>query len=185
MNIVLAPLLWKGVLVFIDDILIHSADEDAHLRLLRQVFQLLKDHNLKIKRNKCSFARPKLMYLGHEISGDGVRTDQKNIATVQNWPVPTNVKGVRGFLGLAGYYRKFVHGLAVTCWPLTDLLKKGVIFRSTELEEGAFRALQEALIVPRVLPRDGSMTNSWTKKYTFRTKKSKKNDKTVGTILYV
>lgn len=104
MNIVLAPLLRKGVLVFIDDILVHSSDMDTHLRLLHQVFRLLKEHNLKINRGKCSFARPSLLYLGHVISKEGVRTDAKNIAAVQTWPTPTTVKEVRGFLGLAGYY---------------------------------------------------------------------------------
>ena len=144
-------MLRKGVLIFIDDILVRSSDEDTHVQLLRQVFQLLEKHVLKIKRSKCTFASPKLRYLGHEISGDGVRTDSRNVAAVQNWPVPTNVREVRGFLGLAGYYRKFVKGFAVTCRPLTDLLKKGVIFTWTELEDGAFRALQQALISAHVL----------------------------------
>uniref|UniRef100_A0A453EC58 Reverse transcriptase domain-containing protein n=2 Tax=Aegilops tauschii subsp. strangulata TaxID=200361 RepID=A0A453EC58_AEGTS len=151
MNIVLSPLLRKGVLVFIDDILIHSEDEDSHLSLLQQVFQLLQKHSLKVKLSKCSFAQPKLVYLGHEISGDGVRTDHKNILAVQQWPVPSNIKEVRGFLGLAGYYRKFVRGFAVTSRPLTDLLKKGVVFRWTYLEDGAFRALQQALVTAPVL----------------------------------
>lgn len=115
------------------------------------MFQLLQEHGLKVKRAKCSFARPKLRYLGHEISGEGVRTDDRNITAVQNWPVPHNVKEVRGFLGLAGYYRKFVHGFAITSRPLTDLLKKGVVFRWTELEDGAFRALQHALVTAPVL----------------------------------
>ena len=97
---------------------------------------------MKIKYNKCTFASSKLLYLGHEISGDGVRTDEKNIAAVQKWHVPTNVKEVRGFLSLAGYYRKFVRGFAITSRPFTDLLKKGTVFRWTELEDGAFRALQ-------------------------------------------
>lgn len=82
MNIVLSPLLHKGVLVFIDDILIHSSDLITHVRLLRQVFSLLKEHHLRINRNKCSFARPSLLYLGHVISKEGVRTDAKNIAAV-------------------------------------------------------------------------------------------------------
>lgn len=151
MNTILAPLLHHGVLVFIDDILFYSGDLASHIRLLRQVFQLLQYHNLKIKHSKCTFARPQLLYLGHEISGDGVRIDEKNIATVQQWPVPTNVKEVRGFLGLAGYYRKFVRGFAITSRPLTDLLKKGTVFRWTELEEGAFRALQQALVTAPVL----------------------------------
>ena len=80
-----------------------------------------------------------------------MRTDHKNILAVQQWPVPSNIKEVRGFLGLAGYYRKFVRGFAVTSRPLTDLLKKGVVFRWTYLEDGAFRALQQALVTAPVL----------------------------------
>ena len=100
MNIVLAPVNRKGILVFIDDILVHSATLKQHCERLREVFQLLDKHQLKIKMSKCTFARPSLLYLGHEISGDGVRTDQKNIAAVAKWPTPTTVKEVRGFWGL-------------------------------------------------------------------------------------
>ena len=119
MNMVLAPLLRHGVLVFINNILVHSEDMDSHIQLLRQVFQLLQEHRLKVKYSKCTFASSKLLYLGHEISGDGVGIDEKNIAAVQKWLVPTNVKEVRGFLGLAGYYRKFARGFSITSRPLT------------------------------------------------------------------
>lgn len=151
MNTALSLLLRKGVLVFIDDILVHSEDEPTHVRLLRQVFQILKQHQFKINRSKCSFARPSLTYLGHEISGDGVRTDRKNIRAVENWPTPTSVKEVRGFLGLAGYYRKFVRQFGVISRPLTDLLKKNIVFRWTNLEETAFAALKTALTSAPVL----------------------------------
>ena len=99
MNIMMKSYLRKGVLVFIDDILVHSATLEEHVNLLRQVFQRLHEHQLKIKLSKCSFARPSLTYLGHEISGDGVRTDNKNITAVQRWPTPSNVKEVRVFSG--------------------------------------------------------------------------------------
>jgi hypothetical protein len=129
MNTILQPLLRRGVLVFIDDILIYSPDISSHLSLLRQVFTLLTKHQLKIKRSKCKFCQPSLVYLGHEISADGVRTDTKNIAAVKKWPTPANVKEVRGFLGLAGYYWKFVHNFGVLSRPLIDLLKKSAVFR--------------------------------------------------------
>jgi hypothetical protein len=83
MNTILQPLLRKGVLVFINDILIYSKDLASHLSLLHQVFQILATHQLKVKRSKCKFLHPSLTYLGHEISGDGVRTDPKNIQAVR------------------------------------------------------------------------------------------------------
>lgn len=132
MNTVLAPLLRKGVLVFIDDILIYSKDLTDHVLKLRQVFQILHVHQLKVKRSKCSFAQSTLTYLGHVISKDDVSTDPKNIQAVQQWAVPANVKEVRGFLGLAGYYRKFVRHFGVISRPLTDLLKKHVVFVWTD-----------------------------------------------------
>ena len=89
--------------------------------------------------------------MGHEISGDGVRTDHKNVVAVAKWPTPTTVKEVRGFLGLAGYYRKFVRNFGITSRPLTDLLKKNTVFRWTELEETAFQELKRALITAPVL----------------------------------
>jgi hypothetical protein len=146
MNTILQPLLRKGVLAFIDDILIYSRDLDTHLMLLHQVFQILAHHHLRVKRNKCKFLQPSLTYLGHEISGDGMRTDPKNIQAVQSWPTPSNLKEVWGFLGLVGYYRKFVHDFGIISWPLTDLLKKSSVFRWTELEDAAFEALKHALI---------------------------------------
>jgi hypothetical protein len=159
MNTILQPLLRKGVLVFIDDILIYSRDLDTHLMLLRQVFHILAHHHLRVKRSKCKFLQPSLTYLGHEISGDGVRTDPKNIQAVQAWPTPSNLKEVRGFLGLAGYYRKFVCDFGIISRPLTDLLKKSSVFRWTELENAAFEALKHALMsVPVLALPDFSLT---------------------------
>jgi hypothetical protein len=151
MNTILQPLLRRGVLVFIDDILIYSKDLQSHLALLRQVFLILTQHQLKIKRSKCKFLQPQLVYLGHEISGAGVTTDQKNIVAVAKWPSPENLKQVRGFLGLVGYYRKFVRNFGIISRPLTDLLKKSSVFCWTALEEASFSALKQALVSAPVL----------------------------------
>lgn len=119
MNTVLAPLLRKGVLVFIDDILVYTRTLEEHVQLLRQVFELLDQHQLKVKKSKCAFAQKQLVYLGHVISVGGVATDPKNIAAVQKWETPKSVRAVRGFLGLAGYYRKFVRNFGQISRPLT------------------------------------------------------------------
>jgi len=138
MNYILAPLLRKGVVVFIDDILIYSNTWSDHLAILQQVFDLFTEHQIKIKLSKCSFAQQELKYLGHVISSQGVATDPKKIQDIQHWPVPTNVKEVRSFLGLAGYYRKFVQHFGTIARPLTELLKKGTLFQWTSVQQTTF-----------------------------------------------
>ncbi|XP_020182054.1 uncharacterized mitochondrial protein AtMg00860-like [Aegilops tauschii subsp. strangulata] len=134
-----------------DDILVHTSTLEAHCQLLTQVLQLLDKYELKAKLSKCSFAQRRISYLGHVISEQGVSTDDSMIRTIQQWPVPQNTKELRGFLGLAGYYRKFVRFFGVISKPLTELLKKNTIFAWTPTANAAFRALKQALIAAPVL----------------------------------
>lgn len=103
MNTVLSPLLCRGVLVFMDDILVHSATLPDHIILLRQVLSLLKNNDLKAKLSKYTFAQNSLSYLGHQFSVAGVSTLPKKIQAVETWPQSASVKELWGFLGLAGY----------------------------------------------------------------------------------
>lgn len=119
------------VLVFVDDILIYSPTLESHLDHLQQVFTILSEHQLLLKWSKCSFAQQSLEYLGHIISQQGVATDPKKIEAVANWPQPTDAKQLRGFLGLLGYYRKFIKNYGLLSHPLTDLLKKDTLFHWT------------------------------------------------------
>ncbi|XP_048503129.1 uncharacterized protein LOC125498867 [Beta vulgaris subsp. vulgaris] len=128
MNHVFKPLLRKCVLVFFDDILVYSSSMDLHWKHLEAVFQLMTHHHLFAKPSKCAFAVPKVEYLGHFISAAGVSTDPSKIDAIQKWPTPTTVKELRSFLGLSGYYRKFVRNYAVISKPLTQLLKKGSFY---------------------------------------------------------
>uniref|UniRef100_A0A8R7P4B6 Reverse transcriptase domain-containing protein n=1 Tax=Triticum urartu TaxID=4572 RepID=A0A8R7P4B6_TRIUA len=150
MHIVLGPLLRHGVLVFIDDILVFNKTLQKHIQLLREVFQRLEKYSLKLKIKKCVFAQPQLRYLG-VISAEGVHTDPKNIKKVQSWSSPTSVKELRQFLGLAGYYRRFIKHYGVVSRTLTDLLKKGVTYQWTDTCEQAFQALKQALTSAPVL----------------------------------
>ena len=151
MHIVLAKFVRKVVLVYIDHILVFSATLKEHVLLLRAVFQRLEQYSLKVKLKKCAFAQPQLRYLGHVISAEGVHTDPRNIEKVQNWSSPSSVKELRQFLGLAGYYRKFVRHYGVISRGLTELLKKGVPFVWTADHEQAFESLKIALTTTPVL----------------------------------
>jgi hypothetical protein len=128
MNASLAPVLRKFALVFFDDILIYSREYDEHLKHVEEVLAILKRDSWQVKLSKCAIAQKKNSYLGHVISADGVAMDETKIESVRTWPRSVNIKEVRGFLGLSGYYRKFIRHYAVICQPMTALLKKGTIF---------------------------------------------------------
>lgn len=151
MNHILAPLLRKCVVVFINDILIYSKSPEEHIQHVKMVFELLREHQFKVRLSKCTFAKQQLVYLGHVISDKGVSTDPGKISIVKNWPTPTNVRELRGFLGLAGYYRRFVKNFGAMAKPLTELLKKGQVFPWTPVTEEAFQLLKEALTSAPVL----------------------------------
>ncbi|WVZ69502.1 hypothetical protein U9M48_018276 [Paspalum notatum var. saurae] len=144
MNSTLAPFLRKFVLVFFDDILIYSktfADHLNHLKL----------DSWQIKLSKCEFAQRQIHYLGHVISQDGVSTNPAKIEAIISWPSPSSVKELRSFLGLAGYYRRFVRHFGVFSRPLTALLKKHALFIWTTEHDASFAALKQALCKAPVL----------------------------------
>lgn len=150
MNNVFGDYLRKFVLVFFDDILIYSPDLATHLQHLNLVLSLLRQHQLYAKASKCSFGQPKVDYLGHIISGEGVSVDPSKIQCMKDWPQPKNIKGLRGFLGLTGYYRKFVRNYGHICKPLIDLLRKNS-FQWSLAAEHAFQTLKQAMITTPVL----------------------------------
>jgi hypothetical protein len=151
MNRTLAPVLRKFAVVFFDDILVYSNNYQEHLQHLQSILHLLQDNQWKVKISKCSFALPSIHYLGHVISASGVATDEAKNETVKEWPTPLDVKQLRSFLGLAGYYRKFVQGYGSISQPLTALLRKNVPFIWTTETELAFQSLKKALIAAPVL----------------------------------
>jgi hypothetical protein len=137
--------------VFFDDILIYSGSYEEHLQHLRQVLQLLAKDQWVVKLKKCQFAKQEIHYLGHILSSRGVHTDPTKITAILSWPVPANVRELHGFLGLAGFYRKFVRHFAIIARPLTNLLKKNTLFVWTDEHQQAFQALQQALCTAPVL----------------------------------
>lgn len=150
MNAIFAPATRKYVIVFLDDILTYSPSFDEHLQHLRQVFTTLRAHQFYAKRSKCTFARPSINYLGHVISAEGVATEQEKTEAIRRWPQPSSPTELRAFLGLTGYYRKFVRNYSVITKPLTVLFtKKG--FQWTDTATAAFHQLKEAMTTAPVL----------------------------------
>jgi hypothetical protein len=160
MNSVLAPYLRRFMLVFMDDILVSSPSLTEHIEHLTEVLKLLREAQLVIKFSKCSFACDSLEYLGHIISAAGVATAPRKTRTMMDWPLPATVTESRGFLGLIGYYRKFVRNYVVIAKPLTDLLKKS--FEWTPAATDAFQALKHAMMsTPVLVLLDFSSSSSW------------------------
>jgi hypothetical protein len=150
MNDVLLPFLRHFVLVFFDDILIYSTTWADHLRHLRAVLDELRRHQLFVKRTKCSFGASSVVYLGHVISAAGVAMNPAKVQAIREWPAPRSPRAVRGFLGLAKYYRKFVHNYGAIAAPLTALLKKEG-FSWDDAATTAFTALKTAVTSAPVL----------------------------------
>jgi hypothetical protein len=117
---------------------------------LQQVLQVLDQHQLFAKLSKCEFAVPSISYLGHVISHSGVAADPAKLEAIQTWPPPHNLTTLRGFLGLTGFYRRFVRHYATVAEPLTELLKKDS-FCWTDAAQGAFEALKVAMVSLPVL----------------------------------
>lgn len=115
------------------------------------VLQLLRRDNWQVKLTKCSFGQQQISYLGHVINSKGVSSDPEKINKVKNWHVPQNSKDVRSFLGLAGYYRKFVQHFGIIARPLFNLLKKNAPFVWTNDTEIAFQVLKAKLVEALVL----------------------------------
>ncbi|KAJ0816356.1 putative nucleotidyltransferase, Ribonuclease H [Helianthus annuus] len=150
MNATFKEVLRKCALVFFDDILVYSNSWAQHLADLRTVLELMRQNSLKAKKSKCSFAGEKVEYLGHIITKEGVSTDPAKIKAIQEWPAPINIKQLRGFLGLAGYYRRFIRNFGLLARPLTDLLKKEG-FKWDGLAQKAFDHMKQVLSSPPVL----------------------------------
>jgi hypothetical protein len=150
MNSVFSEYTRNFAIIFLDDILVYIASLQEHQQHLRLVLALLRQHRLFAKASKCSFAYDRIEYLGHIISKNGVATDSEKTKAMNVWPTPTTPTELRGFLGLTGYYRKFVPRYGIIAKPLTRLLtKKG--FCWNDAAQQAFDMLKRAMVNTPVL----------------------------------
>ncbi|GJS09605.1 reverse transcriptase domain-containing protein [Tanacetum coccineum] len=151
MNRVCKPYLDKFVIVFIDDILIYSHDEKEHEEHLKTILELLKKEELYAKFSKCEFWIHMVKFLGHVIDSSGIHVDPTKIEAVKNWASPTTPSEIRQFLGLAGYYRRFIEGFSKIAKPMTELTQKNQKFYWGEEQEEAFQLLKQKLCAAPIL----------------------------------
>ena len=145
------PYLDQFVIVFIDDILVYSKTKEDHAKHLSVVLQTLREHQLYAKFSKCEFWLDQVEFLGHVISKDGIAVNPEKVKAILEWEAPKNPKAIRGFLGMAGYYRRFIEGFSKIAGPMTKLLRKNTPFEWTEKCEQSFQELKEKLTTAPML----------------------------------
>ncbi|GKD39762.1 putative reverse transcriptase domain-containing protein, partial [Tanacetum coccineum] len=151
MNRVCKPYLDKFVIVFIDDILIYSKDEKEHEEHLKSILELLKKEKLYVKFSKCEFWISKVQFLKHVIDSRGIHVDPAKIESIKDWVSPKTPMEIRQFLGLVGYYRRFIEGFLKIAKSMTKLTQKGIKFDWGEKEENAFQLIKQKLCSAPIL----------------------------------
>ncbi|KAL3681508.1 hypothetical protein R1sor_024464 [Riccia sorocarpa] len=151
MNDIFRPYLDQSVIVFLDDILVYSRTLAEHQRHLRQVLQILRDNHLYAKLSKCEFGKTEVDYLGHRVSAKGIQVMEEKVEAIQRWTAPQDQTQLKSFLGLTGFYRRFVRRFAHIAQPLTSMLGKGKPWRWGTTQDIAFEALKEALLHAPIL----------------------------------
>jgi hypothetical protein len=153
MNRLFAPYLNKFVVIYLDDIMIYSKTASEHLEHIKLVLEVLRKEKLYAKLAKCDFNKVEVPFLGHIVGRQGVRVNPKKIATVQTWPIPTDITQLRQFLGLTNYFRKFIQGYSSLTAPLHDLTHKGTDFKSAwkDSHTALFEQLKELLTTAPIL----------------------------------
>lgn len=152
MNIVLGDYINKICLVYLDDIIIFSTSLQEHLESITKIFQRLRDTNLKIQLDKSEFLKHETEFLGHVVSNEGIKPNPQKVECVQKFPLPKTAKEIKGFLGLTGYYRKFIKDYAKIAKPITKYLKKDTKINTNDPEYiGAFETLKRLLMNDPIL----------------------------------
>ena len=151
MNRIFRPFLDKFVVVFIDDILVYSRSHEEHTEHLRTILGILREKQLYAKLSKCEFWMTTVQFLGHTISAQGISVDPSKVEVVLKWECPKLVTEIRSFVGLAGYYKRFIEGFSKIVSPLTQLTRKDQPFAWTDRCEESFLELKQKLTSAHVL----------------------------------
>lgn len=150
MNQLFQSYLRKFVIVFFDDILVYSRSGKEHCFHLQNVLESIQEQGVFPKKSKCQFFQDTIEYLGHIVTGGVVKADPKKIEAMIQWPTPANIKQLRGFLGITGYYRRFIKDYATIAAPLTDFLKK-YSYAWVEAAHASFDELKRTMVTPPIL----------------------------------
>jgi len=151
MEIALQGLQWETCLVYVDDIITYGANFTEHMTRVDEVLSRIRDAGLKLRPDKCHLLQAEVVFLGHVVSGDGVRPDPNNISKILSWPTPETAKQVKQFVATGNYYRRFVKDFAKRVKPLVDLTRKDVEFHWTDDCQKAFEDMKGALVSPEVM----------------------------------
>ena len=145
MDYVLGDIKGKFVMVYLDDVIIYSKTFEDHMIHLKEVLKRIEDAQLRLKAEKCYFAASELQFLGHVVGKNGIEPDPEKVEKIVNYSSPTNLRDLRGALGLFSYYRRFIKNFSQIADPLYELLKKDVPYQWTERQQQAFDTLKERL----------------------------------------
>jgi hypothetical protein len=153
---ILAGLNWFSCLVYLDDIAVFGKNFQEHLERLRAVFERMRAAGLKFNPDKCHLFQRQIAFLGYVVSQTGVSPDPKKVETILSWPQPTNVTELRAWIGIIGYYRRWIEGFSRRAGPLFELLKKENVFVWTSRQQSAFEDMKACLTSAPILglPRD-------------------------------
>lgn len=151
MDIVLSGMKIDRCLCYLDDVIGFGKTLESSLENLIQVFERLRESNLKLKPKKCVLFKTQVSYLGHTVTKDDVHVLYANVKPVKNWPEPQNVKDVQSFLGLAGYYRRFIPNFSEIASPMTQVTKKNKTFNWTAKCSESFQKLKDLIIKAPIL----------------------------------
>ncbi|KAI7806722.1 hypothetical protein IRJ41_010762 [Triplophysa rosa] len=140
------------VLVYIDDIMVYSRNEAEHRQHVSEVLQRLREHQLYLKAEKCTFHQYNIQFLGYNISAHGIQMDERKVETIRSWPIPSTIKELQRFLGFANFYRRFIQGYSSITSPLIQTLRNKPKSPSwTPAATKAMKKLQEAFTTAPLL----------------------------------
>jgi hypothetical protein len=141
------------MVIYIDDLMIYTETNDIqeHERLVKKVLKQLEEHDLFATPEKCTFGVKEVEFLGMIVSREGIKMDDSKVKAIRKWPTPKTVRGVRSFLGLANFYRRFIEGYAQVARPLNDLTKKTISFAWKEAQQTAFDTLKSRFTTAPIL----------------------------------